>query len=122
MVAKAATLIVPPMRELLLPVFPDASVGFRNQRRLDVQLAVEVEIGEERHLGRLVELSPRGARLQLVLKLRPGIPLKLRRNGLTVWGSVSWADAATVGIRFDEPIIEDVFLGLRRSVPPEKLV
>jgi hypothetical protein len=98
-----------------ISIFPDGSLGFRRHRRLDVQLAVKAEVSEERHLARLVELSARGARLQLALMLRPGDTLKLRRNGVTVCGSVSWADGATAGVQFEEQIHEEVFLRLRRT-------
>ena len=106
------------MQAQLLPIFPDGSIGFRHQRRLAVRLAVEAELGQERHLARLIELSARGARLQLALMLRPGDAVKLRRNGVTVCGTVSWADGATAGIRFVEQMSEEVFLRLRRATPP----
>jgi hypothetical protein len=82
---------------------------------VEVQLAVDVELRDERHLARLVELSSRGARLQLALKLRPGDQLMLRRNGATVCGSIMWSDGSSAGVQFHELISEDVFLRLRRA-------
>jgi hypothetical protein len=105
-----------------ISIFPDGSVGFRRHRRLDVQLAAEAEVSQGRHFAWLVELSPRGARLQLALMLRSGDTLKLRRNGVTVCGSVSWTDGVTAGVQFEEQIHEDAFLQLRRASAVTKTV
>jgi hypothetical protein len=52
-------------------ISPDGN-GWRRQQRLAVSISVDVEVDGGRHIGRIVELSPRGARVHLANIPGPG--------------------------------------------------
>jgi hypothetical protein len=98
-----------------LDVIPPAlHVERRRSRRIDVLLQVEVEIGGERRLARLTELSRAGARIEMRGSKSVGEYLTIRRAGFKLQAQVVWADPSAAGLWFPEPLVEERFLQLRR--------
>ena len=97
-------------------IFPDGK-GWRRQQRLAVSIAVDVEVDGGRHIGRIVELSPRGARVHLANIPGIGQRVTLRRRGVEVDGHIAWTSGSTIGVAFSEQLREADFLQLRRDKP-----
>jgi hypothetical protein len=95
-------------------IFPDGE-GWRRQQRIEVSFSVDVQIDDGRHIGRMVELSPRGARVRLANAPGVGRRVTLRRNGGKVCGHVAWRSGTTVGVVFSEQLHEAAFLQLRKD-------
>jgi hypothetical protein len=86
----------------------------RRSRRIEVLLQVEVEIGGERRLARLTELSRAGARLELRGYKSIGEPLTIRRGGIELQAQLVWFEGSAAGLWFPQPMDEDEFLKLRK--------
>lgn len=94
---------------------PAISVERRRSRRIDVLLQVEVEIGGERRLARLTELSRAGARIELRGSKSVGEPLTIRRAGVELRAQIAWAEGSAAGLWFPDALNEDSFLQLRKK-------
>ena len=86
----------------------------RRSRRIEVLLQVEVEIGGERRLARLTELSRAGARIELRGSNSVGEPLTIRRGGIELQAQVVWSEGSAAGLWFPHAMNEDEFLQLRK--------
>jgi hypothetical protein len=88
----------------------------RGDRRIEVGYAVAVEAGERSQISRIIELSRKGARLEMSTLLPVGQSLVIRRNGVELKGQVTWQKGNTVGVGFTEALAEHAFLQLRRAI------
>lgn len=97
-------------------ISPDGN-GWRRQQRLAVSISVDVEVDGGRHIGRIVEPSPRGARVHLANIPGIGQRVTLRRRGVEVDGHAAWTSGSTIGVAFSGQLGEADFLQLRRDKP-----
>lgn len=88
----------------------------RRTRRIEVLIPVEIEIGGERRVARITEMSRAGARITLRGLSTTGEELVIRRNGVELKALVVWADGLQAGLWFPEPMDEASFLQLRKRV------
>jgi hypothetical protein len=86
----------------------------RRSRRIEVLVQVEVEIGGERRLARLTELSRAGARIELRGAKSVGEPLTIRRGGIELQAQVVWFEGSAAGLWFPQAMHEDEFVQLRK--------
>jgi hypothetical protein len=85
----------------------------RKARRIQLQLPIELEFDGSKSFAQLVELSRTGARVA-IMGAKPGTDVIVRRAGVEVRGKIVWTDGSVAGLRFPEPIDEDISLQLRR--------
>ena len=86
----------------------------RRARRIQLQLAIELEMGGDKRIGRIVELSRTGARITTD-GAQAGNSVILRRAGVEVHGQVVWTNGSLAGLRFPVPIDEAHFVQLRKK-------
>ena len=86
----------------------------RRARRIQLQLAIELEMGGDKRIGRIVELSRTGARITTD-GAQAGNSVILRRAGVEVHGQVVWTNGSRAGLRFPVPIDEAHFVQLRKK-------
>ncbi len=93
------------------------------KRHMSVFLLAKVTAGDRQSLGRVLNLSHSGAKIETRLAFTPGDPLVLEiRSDLKVAGTVRWCGEKTIGILFDREIDVSRFLSreqpkLRRERP-----
>lgn len=98
------------MIELPPPRASDAISADTSERRgaarhLSVFLLAKVSDDGREALGRIVNLSPSGARIDTGLPLAPGHAIEIEfRSDHRVEAVVQWADARAAGVRFAAPI------------------
>jgi len=86
------------------------------QRHMSVFLLAKVMAGDQQALGRVLNLSQSGAKIETRLSLAPGDAILLEiRSDLKVTGSVRWAGGRTLGVLFDREV--DVSRFLSRDLP-----
>lgn len=86
------------------------------QRHMSVFLLAKVTAGDHQALGRVLNLSQTGAKVETRLSLVPGDAILLEiRSDLKVAGTVRWAGGRTVGVQFDREV--DVSRFLSRELP-----
>ena len=93
---------------------PPLAAERRRTRRIEVLLPVEVEIGGERRVARITEISRAGAGISLRGPKAIGEPLTIRRNGVELKGRIVWADEGRAGLWFPQALDERSFLELRK--------
>jgi len=86
----------------------------RRARRIQLQLAIELDFDGDKRIGRIVELSRTGARITTE-GAQAGRSVVLRRAGVEVLGQVVWTNGSLAGLRFPVPIDEDRFVRLRKK-------
>lgn len=86
----------------------------RRARRIQLQLAIELDFDGEKRIGRIVELSRTGARITTE-GAQAGRSVVLRRAGVEVLGQIVWTNGSLAGLRFPVPIDEDGFIRLRKK-------
>ena len=94
---------------------PAKSEGWRRHRRIDVLFGAELRTEKGAEVARVVELSPRGARLHLSASVILGEVISLRRSGLELEGRVAWIAGGATGVEFVEPLSEAKFLSFRKA-------
>lgn len=93
------------------------------KRHMSVFLLAKVTAGDRQALGRVLNLSQSGAKIETRLSFSPGEALILEiRSDLKVAGTVRWAGERAVGILFDKEIDVNRFLSreqpkLRKEKP-----
>jgi PilZ domain len=85
----------------------------RRARRIQLQIAIELDLDGEKRIGRIVEMSRTGARITTE-GARAGQSVILRRAGVEVHGQVVWTNGSLAGLRFPVPIDENRFVKLRK--------
>jgi hypothetical protein len=86
----------------------------RRHRRIQVLLSVQVDAGAQPRVGRMTELSRKGARVQLAAPLPVG-RVVIRRAGVELGARIAWVRGDAVGLEFDRAMDERSFLQLRRG-------
>lgn len=85
-------------------------------RHMSVFLLAKVTAGDQQALGRVLNLSQSGAKVETRLSLTPGDAVLLEiRSDLKVAGTVRWAGGRTLGVQFDREV--DVSRFLSRDLP-----
>lgn len=87
----------------------------RRHRRIQVLLAVHIDAGDQPQVGRVVDLSRKGARVQVAGQVLQGQRVVIRRAGVAIGAQVAWRRGAVIGVEFDTPMEERSFLQLRRG-------
>ena len=93
------------------------------KRHMSVFLLAKVTTEDRQSLGRVLNLSQTGAKIETRLSFTPGDPLVLEiRSDLKVAGTVRWVAEKSIGILFDKEIDVERFLSreqpkLRREKP-----
>lgn len=86
------------------------------KRHMSVFLLAKITAGDRQSLGRVLNLSHSGAKIETRLAFTPGDPLFLEiRSDLKVAGTVRWVGDKSIGILFDKEI--DVGRFLSREQP-----
>ena len=86
------------------------------KRHISVFLLAKIVANGRQSLGRVLNLSEMGAKLDTRLKLQPGQPLFLEiRSDLKVGGTVRWVRDKMVGIEFNNPINIAGFLSRQKD-------
>lgn len=87
----------------------------RRDRRMDVDLLVQVEADRFHRSGKLEELSRTGARLRFTGTLPVNQIVILNRAGLELIARVVWSKDGRTGVEFRYPLTADNFVQLRRA-------
>ena len=86
------------------------------KRHISVFLLAKVTTGTRQALGRVMNLSQTGAKIETSLELKPGDTLTLEiRSDLKVAGNVRWARSGAVGVEFDQPVDVSRFLSREQA-------
>ena len=86
------------------------------KRHVSVFLLAKVTAGTQQALGRVLNLSQTGAKIETSLPLKPRATLTLEiRSDLKVAGIVRWARGGAVGIEFDNPVDVSRFLSRQQA-------
>ena len=86
------------------------------KRHISVFLLAKVTTGTRQALGRVMNLSQTGAKIETSLELKPGDTLTLEiRSDLKVAGNVRWARGGAVGVEFDQPVDVSRFLSREQA-------
>ncbi|MBK8273958.1 MAG: PilZ domain-containing protein [Sphingomonadales bacterium] len=81
------------------------------KRHMSVFLLAKVTTEDRQSLGRVLNLSQTGAKIETRLSFTPGDPLVLEiRSDLKVAGTVRWVAEKSIGILFDKEIDVERFL------------
>lgn len=81
------------------------------KRHMSVFLLAKVTTEQHQALGRVLNLSQTGAKIETSLKLRAGDALTLEiRSDLKASGTVRWSRNQSIGVEFDHPVDIDRFL------------
>lgn len=94
------------------------SLGDRRQanRHMAVFLLVRVEAGGRQNIGRVVNISARGAKVETTLPLQVGQELHIElRSDTSVSGTVRWVADRAAGIEFDHDVPLQDFLTRKQS-------
>jgi hypothetical protein len=86
----------------------------RDSRRIEVLFAVAIEAAKNSQIGRIIELSRKGARLEVSGSLPVGEKIVLRRAGVELEARITWRKGPQAGAAFIVPLEEMSFLRLRR--------
>lgn len=85
-------------------------------RHMSVFLLAKITTRDQQALGRVLNLSQTGAKVETRLSLAPGDAILIEiRSDLKVAGTVRWAGGRTVGVLFDREV--DVGRFLSRDLP-----
>lgn len=86
------------------------------RRHMSVFLLARVTTGQHQALGRVLNLSQTGAKIETRLKLRPGDRLTLEiRSDLKAAGTVRWAGDQSFGVEFDHTVDVSRFLSRQQA-------
>lgn len=77
----------------------------RRSKRPSVLIAATIQVGEERLLGRVRNVSTGGMMIECGRRLRKGEPICVECNKFgTFHGHVAWSEGGRFGMAFDQPI------------------
>jgi hypothetical protein len=86
------------------------------KRHMSVFLLAKVTTGGRQALGRVLNLSQTGAKIETSMQLKPGDTLSLEiRSDLKTAGKVRWARGGAVGVEFDHPVDVSRFLSRQQA-------
>jgi len=86
------------------------------KRHMSVFLLAKITTASQQALGRLLNLSQSGAKIETQLSFKPGDALVLEiRSDLKVSGTIVWVRNLTVGVQFDREIDVARFLSREQS-------
>lgn len=88
--------------------------GRRNRSKRDLQRAGNPPL--ETRSGLFVNLSPYGAMVESREIPRQGIFILLKCGPVDVLGKVTWSGRGSFGVKFDEPISDELVLSLADSI------
>lgn len=100
---------------------PDTPVSATPDRRqanrhMAVFLLVRLEAGGRQTIGRVVNISARGAKVETILPLSVGQDLQIElRSDTSLSGTVRWVAEKTAGIEFDHDVPLQDFLTRKQS-------
>ena len=91
------------------PMAKEASPRTSNRASLSTEVRVR-RIGQHNYSVRIFDLSPDGAKIEVIERPRVGEQLMIKFEGIeTVQAEVCWIDGFIVGLRFERPFHPAVF-------------
>lgn len=91
--------------------------GRRRYGRLRLRLQTKIITIHGTYTGLLMDLSLTGARVRFGNGVPGAGDALIQWDGNEAFGRIVWAEGAECGIRFDEPLPEDLLLGMREATP-----
>ena len=79
----------------------------REAKRIKTFLPTEILVENTAKRAHVLDISSAGSRLHTVVDLKPGAEVRLRLNGEALVGTVIWADAGRLGLRFPTLLAAD---------------